>query len=429
MAGFNDAPFIQGLAVPSVCTLILFLGYFSQIVFSYSTLDPGPPTRRETVTFNVLLATLWLTYYRAITVDPGRYVFKDRILEADGQLRWCNKCSAPKPPRAHHCRHCGRCVPKMDHHCPWTRNCVSMTTFPHFLRFLIYTNLALCYLGHLIWLRFAVLWEHRRLPAYLGPSLPGLVCLSLLSLVGFLTSVALAIMLINTVKTWIFNQTMIEGWEQERHESLIERGTRDWWDVTGPNGEKYRFEKLEFPYDIGFFDNMSQAMGTRNVLLWFWPLAGNPTIAKDDRGLGWTWEENGFNRTEGLWPPLDPEKIRRAARGWPAAGRDYAKELRDANQSPEERMESFQKRQAQDLKRKKQLLAELEEVEDYDMYDDEEYDNGFDGAPSWMNSDGERLRDYGVDEDAESVDDAAQDDDVPLAELLRRRRVVKKDDD
>ncbi|KAK2682575.1 hypothetical protein RAB80_000521 [Fusarium oxysporum f. sp. vasinfectum] len=39
MAGLNDVPFIKGLAVPSVCALITFLGYFSQFLFHYSTLS------------------------------------------------------------------------------------------------------------------------------------------------------------------------------------------------------------------------------------------------------------------------------------------------------------------------------------------------------------------------------------------------------
>ena len=33
--------------------------------------------------------------------------------------KWCRKCWAPKPERAHHCSVCGRCVMKLDHHCPW----------------------------------------------------------------------------------------------------------------------------------------------------------------------------------------------------------------------------------------------------------------------------------------------------------------------
>ena len=34
-------------------------------------------------------------------------------------VRFCDKCKAIKPDRAHHCSVCGRCVLKMDHHCPW----------------------------------------------------------------------------------------------------------------------------------------------------------------------------------------------------------------------------------------------------------------------------------------------------------------------
>lgn len=429
MAGLSDAPFIQSLAVPSVCCLITFLGYFSQLVFHYSTLDPGPPSQRETVIFNSLLLVLWITYFRAVTVDPGRYVFSERVIEAEDGARWCLKCSAPKPLRAHHCRHCGRCIPKMDHHCPWTKNCVSMTTFPHFFRFLVYANVALWYLGYQLWHRFYALWESRNLPAYLGPSLAGLAAFSLLLLVCFFTSVALGIMLATTLQSFLFNRTMIEGWEVDRHETLADRGGsgKDWWDVAGPNGEKYTFEKLEFPYDIGFFANMAQAMGSRNPLLWLFPLAGNPRIDKSGRGSGWDWEENGFNRIEGLWPPPDPEKLRRAARGWPAATRDYEAEFREASwMSPEQEKEAFRKRQMEDEKRRRKLVAELEEIDDYDDDDDDDNMNERrnQGIPGfgWMNSDGERLRDYGVDEDS-------QDEDVPIAELLRRRRVVKRDQD
>lgn len=432
MAGFSDAPYIQGIAVPAVCLLITFLGYFSQYVFHFSTtLDPGPPSRTETIIFNTLLVILYYTYYKAVTVDPGRYVFPEQVIEVDSK-RWCKKCEAPKPPRAHHCRLCQRCIPKMDHHCPWTRNCVSMTTFPHFLRFLVYTNMSLWTLGYLLWQRFQALWDSRHLPAYLGPSMRALIALSVISILNFLTSVALGIMLITTVKSWLLNQTIIEGWEYDRHQAVAERGGRDWWDVVGPDGETLRFEKIEFPYDIGFFSNMAQAMGTSNFLSWFFPFAGHPKVDKKGKGAGWTWEENGFNRKEGMWPPLDPEKIRRAARAWPAARRDYEAELMelelelDAN--PDQQKEAFKARQDADLRRRK-LLDELEEHGNETGYPDDGYDDeddnadaahssAFAGGKEWTNSDGERLWDYGVDEDTET----GADDDVPLAELLRRRR-------
>jgi hypothetical protein len=45
-------------------------------------------------------------------------------------VRWCRKCSAVKPPRAHHCSLCGTCVLKMDHHCPWVRERMCFRLFP-----------------------------------------------------------------------------------------------------------------------------------------------------------------------------------------------------------------------------------------------------------------------------------------------------------
>ncbi len=33
--------------------------------------------------------------------------------EAHGPGKWCKRCNAPKPERAHHCGTCGRCVLKM----------------------------------------------------------------------------------------------------------------------------------------------------------------------------------------------------------------------------------------------------------------------------------------------------------------------------
>lgn len=45
------------------------------------------------------------------------------------------------------------------------------------------------------------------------------------------------------------------------------------------------------------------------------------------------------------------------------------------------------------------------------------------GEEGWRNSEGERLRDFGVDEDVEFYDE----DEVPLAELIRRRKAADPD--
>lgn len=53
----------------------------------------------------------------------------------------------------------------MDHHCPWTRNCVSYFTFPHFVRFLFYAVVSMIYLESFIFRRISILWEGRGMPS------------------------------------------------------------------------------------------------------------------------------------------------------------------------------------------------------------------------------------------------------------------------
>ncbi|TLD28660.1 hypothetical protein PspLS_03545 [Pyricularia sp. CBS 133598] len=487
---------LQVFAIPGVVLLIAFLGYASQWVFHTPELQPGPLTQNQTITFNLLLLNLWWNYYKACTVSPGTYTHtrppsgdddddktKTKKQEdaqqkpttpAAGQ-RWCRKCDAPKPPRAHHCRHCRRCIPKMDHHCPWTGNCVSMQTFPYFYRFLVSTNLALWYLARLLYLRFRAIFDERNLPAYLGPSPTRIALLTVVSIACALVSLALSVLLTTTTKAWLFNRTMIEDWEVERHESLVgrqARGGSTWWaseeeggdessseeTTTAANGHKM-MRRVEFPYDIGIWNNMCQAMGTRNILAWFWPFAGGPTVSRTaGSGVGWDWEENGFNTRVGMWPPPDPDKQRR---GHWRGNADTAVKL-PTYATPEEEKAAFKARQERDqrLRRRRQLLeaqqgsgivAELEEDEELeDLFPEQgrrtKYSNGgqssekgLDGEPGWTNADGERLRDFGVDEDSDDVveDDVSHsenldhddDEDVPLGELLRRRRVASRNPD
>lgn len=68
------------------------------------------------------------------------------------------------------------------------------------------------------------------------------------------------------------NITTIEGWEIERHETLLRRARVSGGFLDGPDGIKVKIVRQEFPYDIGIFQNMSQAMGG-NPLLWLWPFA------------------------------------------------------------------------------------------------------------------------------------------------------------
>ena len=82
--------------------------------------------------------------------------------------------------------------------------------------------------------------------------------------------------------------TTIEGWEIERHESLVRRARARGGYLDGPDGIRVKFTKNEFPYDIGVLRNIRQGMGS-SFLLWFFPFAPTPS---NESGL--TFETNGF---------------------------------------------------------------------------------------------------------------------------------------
>ena len=80
---------------------------------------------------------------------PSQQDLPSFTVKSTGEARFCKKCQARKPDRAHHCSTCKRCVLKMDHHCPWLATCVGLRNYKAFLLFLTY-NVLFC------WLCFAV---------------------------------------------------------------------------------------------------------------------------------------------------------------------------------------------------------------------------------------------------------------------------------
>jgi len=112
---------LSKFAVPFVYGLIFFLGYPSQWMLMH--LEPGPLTKNELIASNVILVLIWITYTQSVFVDPGT-IPKDwakketrnaevDVGEKEGDVvakskKWCRKCNAAKPPRAHHCKECKR---------------------------------------------------------------------------------------------------------------------------------------------------------------------------------------------------------------------------------------------------------------------------------------------------------------------------------
>lgn len=114
-----ELPLLQRLAVPGVSIIIAFLAYPSQLLFAY--IEPGPLRKGDAYLFNLLVACIFICYYRTCFTAPGKIprdwqslVVGDVTVSDDDQApqrqRWCRKCEAYKPPRAHHCKTCKQSV-------------------------------------------------------------------------------------------------------------------------------------------------------------------------------------------------------------------------------------------------------------------------------------------------------------------------------
>ncbi|KAJ4307760.1 Palmitoyltransferase [Neodidymelliopsis sp. IMI 364377] len=330
----------------------------------------------------------------------------------------------------------------MDHHCPWTANCVSHTTFPHFLRFLFYTTLGLSLLESFLFTRLSHLWTARDLPSYLGPSMFQLAHIFTTLIANSITLFMLGILLLRNIWCLAVNTTTIEGWEIERHKTLLRRARHFGGYLSTPDGTQVRIRRQEFPYDIGFFANIAQGMGSANPLAWFNPFAATPTTAS-----GLSFETNDFEDKDTVWPPPDPDRSyrRRAKEEGPAFT------YRDSELSQRDTVAAFRARQVEDeVRRRQPFVKRMEAVRDrgseavldrrdeddvYDVADaaddasEEAEDEGRkygdgenEGEEGWRNSEGERLKDFGVDEDVEFYDE--QEDDMPLSELLAKRQAA-----
>lgn len=152
-------------------------------------------------------------------------------------------------------------------------------------------------------------------------------------------------------------------------------------------------------------------------------------------GGGLRYEVNGFEKSWLAWPPPDPEKFGIQER------RHQQKELESGPWTRGEYdmsdIRAFRRRQREDMKRFQRDSDDeddeaqrtgRDEEDLLDSYLDTGYGNLTDTyyderkwqeQRKWKNEEGESLADYGVDEEADMLDD---EDSVPLAELLRRRR-------
>jgi len=162
---------------------------------------------------------------------------------------------------------------------------------------------------------------------------------------------------------------------------------------------------------------------------------------------GLRFQTNGFEHESLVWPPPDPDRNYR--RNAAPVNQDSFRYL-DSDLSREDEVKAFKARQAEDAVRRRKtyvdiedLKKEEEEEEEEVVRDEDDYAYGSDevdeeeepsknrfghdereSVAAWRNSEGERLKDFGVDEDIEFYDEQDDDDDVPLSELLARKRAA-----
>lgn len=275
-------------------------------------------------------------------------------------------------------------------------------------------------------------------------------------MVNSLVLFALTLLLGRTIWSVTLNTFTIEGWEIERHETLLRRARALGGYLNCPDGTRVRLERQEFPWDIGIWANICQCMDTGNPITWLWPFARSPSLesglAFEHNGIeGATYQRpplttfpaNTLLDPNKPWPPPDPDRSFRAPRV-PMPGEDPTAAVN---------IEDFRRRQEVDLARyadgklvvRRRPFHErygdvppangnsihrhedaVSDTED-DVYSsepeliDQPVDKpGRDGEEAWRNAEGERLADFGVDEDAEFYDE----DDLPLSELMRRRKMA-----
>ncbi|KAF4506744.1 hypothetical protein G6O67_006798 [Ophiocordyceps sinensis] len=290
------------------------------------------------------------------------------VKSSNGQMRYCKKCQARKPDRAHHCSSCGRCVLKMDHHCIWLATCIGLRNHKAFLLFLFYTTLFSLYSfivsGSWVWRE--VVEESAR---YVDALMP--VNFIVLSVVGGIVGVVIGVFTIWHIMLACRAQTTIEFLERTRYLSPLRkmhhqaRGSvnrvpqaavqclddlqanvlpgaaarpHDDLEEQRLTGERARpvqlsyeemerqqtrkryeeyldesdSEKLPNAFDLGWKRNLLHLLGP-SPLLWLLPIC-NTT------GDGWTWEPNPewFKSRDRLRLERDEQRAREVNAGWGA---------------------------------------------------------------------------------------------------------------
>ena len=260
-------------------------------------------------------------------------------VKSNGESRYCKKCQARKPDRAHHCSTCRTCVLKMDHHCPWLATCVGLRNYKAFLLFLIYTTL-FCFLcagvsGAWVWREILSEGEYTEnlmpINYVMLVVISGIIGLVLAGFTGWHILLASR------------GQTTIECLEKTRYLSPLRKSMQpqrdpgyaqqmkdmqgnldggvqhESYDAMERHRARQRYEeyldeqdseKLPSAFDLGWRRNLLHLFGP-NKALWFVPVC-NTT------GDGWSWDPSPkwLEARDKIAREREAQRQREIAAGW-----------------------------------------------------------------------------------------------------------------
>ncbi|KAL3523490.1 hypothetical protein ACH5RR_016324 [Cinchona calisaya] len=254
---------ILSIPVFSVIFVVGFVYYvtifiFIEDCFGLNSLEGS----RNAMIFTFFAFLLLFSFFVCVLTDPGG-VPSGFVPDVEESLlsnqenknsrvyqRHCDKCSAHKPPRAHHCRVCRRCILRMDHHCVWINNCVGHRNYKSFVVLVFYATIASGY--SLIMILNCALQKDLdfsgKMPLKIFYITCGLMILGLTLTLGTLLS--WHIYLISR------NMTTIEYYDGKRAAWLAKKSGLS----------------CHHPFDVGALKNVTLVLGP-NILKWFWPTA------------------------------------------------------------------------------------------------------------------------------------------------------------